>query len=53
MLTKFFEEKQDWNEPTKIHIAEEVGLNYDQVSKWYWDERKKRGIDTKRKKAHK
>jgi len=37
-----------WTLEKKIALGKQIGMSYHQVSKWHWDERKKRGIETKK-----
>ena len=48
VLLEYFEKTQVWDYPTKIKIAEELGMTLSQVSKWNWDHRKKMGVSTQR-----
>ena len=50
ILMKYFDENPTWSMAKKIQIADEIGMTFHQVSKWNWDQRKKRGISTARKK---
>ena len=48
VLLEYFQQKQVWDYPMKIAIAEELNMTLSQVSKWNWDHRKKLGISTER-----
>ena len=50
-LLEHFERNPVWNYQKKLHIAESLGMTLSQVSKWNWDERKKKGMCTQRTKA--
>ena len=45
---KKFKEKTTWTEEEKEAIGKKIGLSAQVVSKWNWDERKKRGLPTER-----
>ncbi len=47
-LEEEFKKSNVWTYAQKVQIAAHIGMNYHQVSKWNWDERKKHGISTKR-----
>ena len=47
-LMKKFKEKTTWTEEEKEAIGKKIGLSAQVVSKWNWDERKKRGLPTER-----
>ena len=48
VLLDYFEKDPNWDYPTKICIAEQIGMTFSQVSKWNWDHRKKLGMSTER-----
>ena len=50
ILMDYFNKNPDWSYATKIEIAELIDMTPNQVSKWNWDQRKKLGMSTKRKK---
>jgi len=52
ILKEAFKDDEVWSIQRKISLGKSIGMTYHQVSKWHWDERKKRGIDTT-KKRHK
>ena len=51
-LVNYFNMKPIWDYGLKVRIAEELGMTFNQVSKWNWDYRKKQGFNTKRGKRH-
>ena len=46
-LIDYFNMNPTWDYQTKVKIAEEIGMTFNQISKWNWDYRKKHGIQTK------
>lgn len=50
VLMAEFKKDSDWSYEKKIRIGEQIGMTFHQVSKWSWDQRKKVGISTERKK---
>ena len=48
ILKKYFDESPIWSYEHKVAIAQEVGMTFNQVSKWNWDHRKNLGISTTR-----
>ena len=48
LLVDYFNLNPIWDYETKVRIAEEIGMTFNQVSKWNWDYRKKQGISTAR-----
>lgn len=48
-LLKEFKKSTTWSEEDKERIARRIGLDPVTVGKWNWDERKKRGLPTDRK----
>ena len=53
VLLEYFEQKQVWDYPMKIAIAEELNMTLSQVSKWNWDHRKRLGMQTNSRKLKK
>lgn len=53
VLLQHFNRNPIWDYPTKIAIAEQLGMTFGQISKWNWDHRKKLGMCTTRTKAKK
>ena len=47
-LMMYFLKNPTWDYSEKVAIAAELGMTYNQVSKWNWDQRKKCGITTDR-----
>ena len=43
-LLTYFNQNPVWDYATKVKIAAEVGMTFNQISKWSWDYRKKQGI---------
>ena len=41
LLVDYFNTNPVWDYETKVRIAEEIGMTFNQVSKWNWDYRKK------------
>ena len=50
VLLEYFEKKPTWNYAEKVAIAVELDMTFSQVAKWNWDQRKKLGMPTERKK---
>ena len=50
ILKREFEKDPVWSYKKKMEIACFIGMNVNQVSKWNWDQRKKMGLSTDRKK---
>jgi len=48
MLMDEFEKNYKWTYEHSVRIGELIGMTFHQVSKWNWDQRKKRGIPTER-----
>ena len=48
-LLKEFKRSTVWSEEDKERIGKKIGLDPVTVGKWNWDERKKRGLPTDRK----
>jgi Homeodomain len=48
-LLKEFKRSNIWSEEDKERIGKKLGLDPVTVGKWNWDERKKRGLPTERK----
>lgn len=46
VLESYFAKSVDWSNATIDEIAQKTGLKSKQVSKWLWDQRIKRKIDT-------
>ena len=46
ILRKYFNESPIWDYGLKIRIASEIGMTFNQVSKWNWDHRKRLGMKT-------
>ena len=52
ILQEYFERDPNWSYATKMEIASNIGMTPNQVSKWNWDQRKKLGMSTERKKKN-
>ena len=50
ILQDEFDRDPNWNFKKKMEIASAIGMTPNQVSKWNWDQRKKLGMSTERKK---
>ena len=50
ILQEYFKRDPNWSYATKMEIAAQIGMTPNQVSKWNWDQRKKLGMSTERKK---
>ena len=50
ILQREFDRDPNWSYKTKMEIARTIGMTPNQVSKWNWDQRKKLGMSTERKK---
>ena len=50
ILQEYFNRDPNWSYATKMEIAAQIGMTPNQVSKWNWDQRKKLGMPTDRKK---
>ena len=48
MAQKFEKNPEKWSTPECIKIGLRIRMDEVQVSKWNWDERKKRNLDTSR-----
>ena len=48
VLMEEFNKNYKWSYEQAVKISERIGMAYHQVSKWNWDQRKKRGIPTER-----
>merc|ERR1712187_1045139 len=44
VLMAHFSEDPNWSYRKKVKIASEIGMTFNQVSKWNWDQRRKQGI---------
>ena len=47
-LVNYFNQSPIWDYQLKVHIAEELGMTFNQVGKWNWDYRRKVGIQTRK-----
>ena len=48
ILQQYFDKDPVWDYFTKVRIAAEIEMTFNQVSKWNWDRRKKIGFSTNR-----
>ena len=51
ILQGYFDKDPNWTYAVKMEIAAQIGMTPNQVSKWNWDQRKKEGLPTERKKG--
>ena len=51
ILQDYFDKDPNWTYAVKMEIAAQIGMTPNQVSKWNWDQRKKEGLPTERKKG--
>ena len=49
-LIEYFNANPIWDYTLKVTIAKELGMTFNQISKWNWDQRKKMGIIINRRK---
>ena len=50
ILQDYFERDPNWTFAIKMEIAAQIDMTPNQASKWNWDQRKKLGMSTQRKK---